>query len=132
MKGKQMKNIKTLSIFFFAAALIYIGCGSASTPADVAKGFFKRIEKNDKSALDLMSSKVVEGIGREKLEKGLEKESEKIKEKGGISSIEVIEEKIEEESADLKLKIVYGNGTEKTDKAKLVKEDGKWKIGISK
>lgn len=127
-----MKNFQILSIFFIAIAFLYIGCGSPSTPADVAKDFFKRVEKNDKSALDLMSSKVVEAIGKEKLEKGLEKESEKITEKGGISSIEVIEEKVEEETADLKLKIVYGDGTEKTDKVNLIKEDGKWKIGISK
>lgn len=127
--------MKTRKYFIFAALLFLIGvigCGSASGPADVAKDFMMKIADNDKSAIDHLSPQLIQALGKEKLEKGIEKESESIKKKGGIKSIEVEEETVEEKTARLKLKITYGDGSSKNDNVNLLLEDGKWKIGMSK
>lgn len=127
--------MKTRKYFIFAALLFLIGvigCGSASGPADVAKDFMMKIADNDKSAIDHLSPQLIQALGKEKLEKGIEKESESIKKKGGIKSIEVEEETIEEKTARLKLKITYVDGSSKNDNVNLLLEDGKWKIGMSK
>ena len=127
--------MKTRKYFIFAALLFLIGvigCGSASGPADVAKDFMMKIADNDKSAIDHLSPQLIQALWKEKLEKGIEKESESIKKKGGIKSIEVEEETIEEKTARLKLKITYVDGSSKNDNVNLLLEDGKWKIGMSK
>ena len=127
--------MKTRKYFIFAALLFLIGvigCGSASGPADVAKDFMMKIADNDKSAIDHLSPQLIQALGKEKLEKGIEKESESIKKKGGIKSIEVEEEKKKKKTARLKLKITYVDGSSKNDNVNLLLEDGKWKIGMSK
>lgn len=127
--------MKASKYFIIAALLIsigVIGCGSSSGPADVAKDFMMKIADNDNSAIDHLSPQLVQALGKEKLEKGIKKESESIEKKGGIKSIEVEEETIEEKTAVLKLKITYGDGSSKKDNVNLLLEDGKWKIGMTK
>ena len=121
-----------VNTFIFIFALVYFGCGSANTPADVAKDFLNKAAKGDKGAIDLMHSSLVSMMGKEKLEMGLKEESEKIKAKGGIASIDILEESIGEEDAMLKVKVNYKDGSNKTEKINLIKEKGDWKITISK
>lgn len=115
-----------------SVAMLLSACSKNSTPADVAKESMYMVEKGDVSVKDLMSKQLVSTFGEEKLDKAIQEESKRIKEKGGIASIEVLDEKIEDTTATVKLKINYGNGTSKEDKSKLVKEDGKWKLTVSK
>ncbi|MHC1738657.1 MAG: DUF4878 domain-containing protein [Ignavibacteriaceae bacterium] len=127
-----MKATKYFIIAAFLFSIGVIGCGSASGPADVAKDFMTKIEDNDKSAIDHLSPQLIQALGKEKLEKGIEKESENIRKLGGIKSIEIEEETVKEKTARLKLKISYGDGSSKNDNVNLLLEDGKWKIGMSK
>lgn len=126
----KKSNYLFFAILFFS--LLALRCGSAEGPADVAKDFFMKVADNDKSALDLLSPQLVETLGHEKLEKGIEKEAASVKEKGGIKSIDVEEEKVEEKSASLKLKITYSDGSTKSEKMDLMLVEDKWKIGVSK
>jgi len=54
--------------------------------------------------------------------------------KGGLKSFEIMEENISEDglTAAVSVKLVYGNGTEDSDKLNFVKEDGKWKLSMGK
>ncbi|MDZ7763769.1 MAG: DUF4878 domain-containing protein [Melioribacteraceae bacterium] len=71
-------------------------------------------------------------VDTEKLEEGMTKQYETIKEKGGIDNIEFLSEDIQEDVANFKVKLTYGDGSTKEEKVKLVKEEGDWKLGISK
>ena len=60
-----------------------------------------------------------------------EKGEKTMKEKQGLKSYEVLSEEISEDGnkATVEMKIVYGNGEEKTEKVKLAKNDkGEWRI----
>lgn len=121
-----------LNSFFFIIAVIYFGCGSANSPADVTKEFLHKVEKGDNGAINLMHSQIVSMMGKEKLEQGLKDESEKMKKKGGIDNIEILEDKTSENEATLKVKVNYKDGSSKTEKMNLIKESGDWKITVSK
>lgn len=128
-----MKNLLTLSLAFVLISLMIIGCSSTpSGPEDVAKEFISRIEKGDNSALDLMAPELIEMLGKEKMEKGIQESSEKIKKNGGVKSVEISDKEIKDNEATMNVKTNYGNGTSETEKMKLVNKDGKWLITIAK
>lgn len=127
-----MKKSKIIYFILFSFIFLYISCGSPSKPSDVSKEFMKKIENNDKSAKDLLSKQLVAMLGEEKLNKAIEEQSVKIKDKGGIKSMEVLKEEATDSTATVEMKITYGNGKTDTDKSNLVKEDGKWKLSPSK
>lgn len=127
-----MKNLISL-LLLALFAFVFFQCGSSSGPGDTMREFFSAVEKNNvEAASELLAPDVKAMLGDKKLEKAIGEKSKEITEKGGISKIEITEEKIEEDTANLKFKITYGNGTTKEDKGKLQKVDGKWKIGVSK
>lgn len=126
---KKMISFTLLTLF----ALTLIQCGSSSGPGDTVKEFFDAVENNNvKAASNLLAPELKTMLGDKKLEKALSEQSKEIKEKGGISDIEILDEKIEENTATLKFKITYANGEVKEDNAKLIKKDDEWKIGVSK
>jgi len=127
-----MKNTKIIYFVLFSFIFLYTSCGSPSKPSDVSKEFMKKIENNDKSAKDMLSKQLVAMVGEEKLNKAIEQQSVKIKDKGGIKSMEVLKEEATDSTATVEMKITYGNGETDTDKSQLVKEDGKWKLSPSK
>lgn len=128
-----MKQFTTLSFIAAFISMFIIGCGSApSTPEGVAEEFMMRISKGDKSAIDLMAPEVVAMFGKEKIEQGLADQADKFAKKGGISSIEFTDKKIEENEAKFKTKINFGDGSSDSDKIDLIKKDGKWLVTVSK
>lgn len=48
--------------------------------------------------------------------------------KGGIDKIEIVEEKIIGEVADVTVELHHGNDTTKREKVSLIKQDGHWKL----
>ena len=126
---KKMISFSLLILFAFTL----MKCGSSSGPGDTIKEFFDAVENNNvEAASKLLAPELKAMLGEQKLEKALSEQSKEIKEKGGISNIEIFDEKIEETTATLKFKITYGNGEVKEDKAKLIKTEDGWKIGASK
>lgn len=128
-----MKRILILVFFSLLIIVSTTGCGSSSGPEYVVQDFFESVESGDvETAIEMLSSQIVTMLGREKLTAAIEERSNEINKIGGISSI-VIKDKIEkEDSIIMEVMITYGDGSVKTETTKLVLEDGKWKIGISK
>ncbi|MBE2280077.1 MAG: DUF4878 domain-containing protein [Ignavibacteriaceae bacterium] len=129
--------MKKFAFLFSALIILFLfiqGCGSKpSTPEDLVKDFMKKVENNDKGAIDYISKSTVTLLGKEKIDAGIEKQSEQIKQKGGIKEI-VFGGKKEKKDGILELRyeILFNDGTSKKDKVFVVKEDGDWKITASK
>lgn len=128
-----MKNLIKVFVIVLAVSFIFVNCGGPTGPKDVVIESFNMMESGDKDGVkDLLSSQVKAMVEDKKLDEGLDKKYEEIKEKGGIANIEFVSEDIQENEAEFKVKLTYGDGSETTEKAKVVKEDGDWKLGISK
>jgi hypothetical protein len=126
---------KTISLFVVSILLgaLVISCGSSpSTPEDVAKEFISRVEKGSSSALDLFSPELVQMIGKEKLQKAIEEQSEKMKSKGGVKSVDVTDVKIEGEEATMNVITNFNDGTSEKEDMKMIKKDNNWLITLSK
>lgn len=110
------------------ATILIAGC-SATSPSDVVKEFHSRIEAGElESAIEFLSSGTLSRVSPDKLKQGLQQTTRQIDSKGGIKKIEIVEEKVIGETAEVTVKIYFGDGTEHTDRSSLIKEDGKWRI----
>ena len=129
-----------LSMFVAVVALTLWSCGPANTPSAVAEEACKCMQNEDYEGyadlMDLKKSEDGKGVEKEQLAALLrEKGTKTMEKKQGIKSYEVLSEEISEDgkSANVKMKIVYGNGDEDTQKMKLVKnDDGDWKLTMGK
>lgn len=129
---KKLSIILSLVIASFLFFTTSCGTSSSSSPADISKKIPKYIEKGNVDAFIAVLStdgNELSDEDKEKLTAMVQMGQAEIKEKDGIKSIEVIEEDINEagDKANVKLKIIYGNGEEDTQTDKFVMEDGKWK-----
>lgn len=128
------------SMFVAVVALTLWSCGPANTPSAVAEEACKCMQNEDYEGyadlMDLKKSEDGKGVEKEQLAALLrEKGTKTMEKKQGIKSYEVLSEEISEDgkSANVKMKIVYGNGDEDTQKMKLVKnDDGDWKLTMGK
>lgn len=129
-----------ISMFVAVVALALWSCGPANTPSAVAEEACKCMQNEDYEGyadlMDLKKSEDGKGVEKEQLAALLrEKGTKTMEKKQGIKSYEVLSEEISEDgkSANVKMKIVYGNGDEDTQKMKLVKnDDGDWKLTMGK
>lgn len=128
------------SMLVAVVALTLWSCGPANTPSAVAEEACKCMQNEDYEGyadlMDLKKSEDGKGVEKEQLAALLrEKGTKTMEKKQGIKSYEVLSEEISEDgkSANVKMKIVYGNGDEDTQKMKLVKnDDGDWKLTMGK
>ena len=132
---KKLSIILSLVIASFLFFTTSCGTSSSSSPGDISKKIPKYIEKGNVDAFIAVLStdgKELSDEDKAKLTAMVQMGQEEIKEKDGIKSIEVIEEDINEagDKANVKLKIIYGNGEEDTQTDKFVMEDGKWKYSM--
>ncbi|MCF8229700.1 MAG: DUF4878 domain-containing protein [Bacteroidales bacterium] len=137
-----MKKLVYLSMVLLGMAVILSSCGSGggSTPADAASHIMKLMQKGDyEGVVDHMQLQVKEGEDIKAQKEMLvalmeEKAGKSMDEKGGLESYEVLEETISEDgnSASVKVKSIYGNGSEETQDMDFVKEDGKWLMEMNK
>lgn len=134
---KKIFGFMVLAIAIFALS----SCGGGNTPSAVAEKAVKCIQAEDyEGYVNLMNIEVKEGEDIENAKTMLvalmkEKGGKSMKEKEGIKSYEILSEEIAEDgnTAVVKVKIVYGNGTEDEQKIKLVKDkDGEWKLSDAK
>jgi hypothetical protein len=117
------------TICFLAAAFVVTSCGAFSSPSRTTKNFFYAVEAGKlDDAMKLLSNKAKGGMGEEKLRSMLGQATRKIKEHGGIDSIEITKEEITGEIADVAGTVKYKDGTSENISQKLVKEEGDWKL----
>ena len=128
-----------ISMFVAVVAFTLWSCGPANTPSAVAEEACKCLQNEDYEGyvelLDLKETKNQESDKEQFVAMLREKGTKTMEKKQGIKSYEVLSEEISEDgkSANVKMKIVYGNGDEDTQKMKLVKnDDGDWKLTVGK
>jgi len=117
-----------ISLMFFTTS-----CSGPSTPGAALKDFNYAMEKGNTDEIISMlngNEKEMTEEDKAKLTALFGAGKEEIAKKGGIKSIEIIEETISEDgnSAKVKAKTTFGDGTEDEGTSKLIKVDGDWKI----
>lgn len=128
-------------MLFSAMALFMTSCSSSSSPGDAYKGYMELMNKGDYKAFaqgfavdetqtpeeQEQATQMIEGLIGDKTKKMME-------EKQGLKDVQVLEETIGEDgkTATLKVKYVYGDGTEEEGTQEMVKQDGKWKMKFEK
>jgi len=119
------------AVLCFACAGLLAGC--APSPKSSIDNFIGSVEKgNLTEAQSYISSSIKGMLGESKLKQALAEKSEEMAQCGGVKSIDV----------DLKGEGEYRTGTytvhykgdcaPEDNEVKLVKEDGKWKLGVNK
>lgn len=132
---------KFFSLLAVAVAMFMVSCaGAPATPSDAAVEYYQYVANGDYEAFadaihfdttdpeEIAESKaMITSFYKEKAEP-------EIKSKGGIKSIEALNETISEDgnTANVQLKVIYGDGSEKTEDVKLVKVDNKWLLAFDK
>lgn len=129
-------------LFYIALAVVTMGlivsC-APKTPGAAAKSLMEAAAAGD-------YDKFIDGVAMdgsaEEIEQSktmlkalmTEKAAPEMEKKGGLKSVEVVEETIAEDgqSATVKLKSVFGDGTEEEDSQNMVLVDGVWKMEMDK
>lgn len=120
---------RTVLFSALALALAFLVACAGRTPSAAVKNFYRAVENGDTdAAIALISPEIVGVIGDEKIKAGLQEQGLKIKQKGGISSIELKDEAVVGEVASITAVLKFGDGSEDTEKLKLKKVGGEWKI----
>ena len=121
---------KILTIAALAAALVFTSCkGGGGTklsgPEAAVKSAIEAIKKGDVKAfintynLSDEEKAALSSLIEDKLQK-------EVDEKGGVKSYEIIDTDIDGETATVKAKIYYTNGTDEETTFNLKNVDGKW------
>ncbi len=127
--------MKTLRLIFVILTVIAFGCkGGGSKPGDVYKDALLKIEDGKYEEVISMMAKedgtVMTDEETEKTMGMLGIVNATIKNKKGIKSIEILEEKLSEDGnkADIEYKVTFGNGEINEEDSELIKVDGQWKL----
>lgn len=135
-KGKLMRQM-TINIgrnCFFLILLMSASCGLDSrSPAEVVESAYMAANAGEYSKaneyLSAEARSAAEGaLGA--LVGGTKGIWDKMTRNGEIDRIEILEEKIRGEGAEVRFKIHFKDGRTKDDDEPLIKEDGKWKITV--
>ena len=127
------------SMFVAVVAITLWSCGPANTPSAVAEEACKCVQNEDYEGyvelMDLKETKNQESDKEQLVAMLREKGTKTMEKKQGIKSYKVESEEISEDdkSATVNMKVVYGDGSEDTNKMKLVKNDkGEWKLTLGR
>ena len=132
---------KFFSLFAVAVAMFMVSCaGAPATPSDAAVEYYQCVVNGDYEAF--ANAVHFDTTDPEEIAEGKamitslykEKAAPQIEKKGGVKSIEAVGETISEDgnTANVQLKVVYGDGSEKNEDIKLVKIEDKWMLAFDK
>ena len=119
-------------------AMAFVACSSSkNTPEGVVDAYLKAMQKNDsRKALEMyhFSKPLTDEQFEEYVQMVDDKAKKENDKKGGIVSWEIEAPEMAEnaESAVVRYTVKYGNGSEDSDKQKVVKIDGKWMLDSGK
>ena len=126
-----MSRILPRALCFAATFSILAGCGTS--PESTVKTFYTNVEKGEiTEAKKALSPQLSAFLGDRKLSATLAGETERIGKCGGIKSIDSKLETKGEVAVGTTTVEYKGECQAKTEKTKLVKEDGSWKITANK
>lgn len=129
------KVINLLSIALIALA--FAACSSSNTPEGAMKNYLKAVQNNDaKAVVDMFyfSKQLTQEEHDQYVQMFAEKLTKQNEKKQGVSSYEIGEVVMAEDgnSAVVNYTVHYGDGSEQSDKQKLVLVDGKWLLDSGK
>jgi hypothetical protein len=120
-----------VTLVVLALSAILSGCGKS--PESTAESFYWAVGKGEiTEAKSYVSAQIVGMAGDPKLSAVLAGETEKIRSCGGIKSVDVKLHGEGEVRAGTATVVYSGSCPTKTEKLKMVKEDGKWKLTADK
>lgn len=128
-------------IVIAAVAMVMAACSGGNSPKGVAEEAVKCIQNGDyEGYVDLIYMEEKEGVDMAEQKKAIvgmiqAKASTTLAKEGGISSYDILSETVAEDgkTANVEMKLVYGNGDEKQENLKLRKTDsGDWRIDAGK
>lgn len=118
------KRLKT-TILVIGITLLSACNSFGRSPGDTVEKFYNELENGEvNQAMDLLSDDFVDTFGKPKIKMGMSEQVDKYK----GAEIEIKEEEINGDVATVTYEITLEDGTEKNETAKLVKEDGEWKL----
>jgi hypothetical protein len=118
-----------------AAVLAIVGTllGCSKSPDSTVESFYRALGKGEiTEAKSYISAQIVGMLGDAKLSAALSSETEKIRACGGIKSVNVKLDGAGEVRAGVATVSYAGQCRPKAERVKLIKEDGKWKLGADK
>jgi|YNPMSStandDraft_1061717.scaffolds.fasta_scaffold11847_3 hypothetical protein len=122
------KSILATSI---TAILMLTGC--AKSPESTVESFYRAVSEGEiTKAQTYVSSRIIGMLGPHKTAAALAEESERIRKCGGIKSIDVKLEGQGEVRSGTVMVTYAGQCPPENENVRLVKEDGKWKLGPTK
>lgn len=119
-------------------AMAFVACSSSkNTPEGVVDAYLKAMQKNDtRKALEMFHFS--KELTPEEFDEYVQMVDDKVKKqnekKGGIESWKIQAPELAEDaqSAVVRYTVKYGDGSEDSDKQKVVKIDGKWMLDSGK
>ena len=113
-------------------AVALVGCGVGRTPRSAAKYFYQSIAAGEYGDALTMTT-LSEDADPEIYYAIMEKVSRSIAQKGGVESIEIVEERMadDEQSAVVRTLITYANGEQQEELCDLVRVDESWRVDVS-
>lgn len=115
--------------FYFAIiiGLLSLACGAGSPPSKTIETFMKAVCDDDAAkAVDVIAN--TSEIAPKTIRIFLSAGAKGCKQKGGFSSFQVDDEKVEGETATVNGKALYNDKSEEPMTMKLVKKNGNWKL----
>lgn len=132
---------KLFTLFAVAVAMFMASCaGAPATPSDAAVEYYQYVANGDYEAF--ADAIHFDTTDPEEIAEGKamvvslykEKAAPQMEAKSGVKSVEATGETISEDgnTANVQLKVIYGDGSEKTEDVKLVKVEDKWLLSFDK
>lgn len=126
--------MKFFKLFFLAlVAFFVVACGS-SNPEDLAKNFTKDLYSGDAksvmSYIDLSEAKSDEEktFVNGKITQVVAENAAKAKRMGGVKDIQIEEKTINEDSAKIRVLVLFNNDNNQSSNVFLAKKDRKWLV----
>jgi hypothetical protein len=95
--------------------------------------FLEDVERSElDKAVQLVSTRIRQMLGDNKLRAGLEQQGKQMRSKGGIASITTQSELVTGDVAKVSSIVEFKNGSKTSDNTKLIKEQNDWKIDMDK
>jgi hypothetical protein len=119
-------------ILLLVASLTLGACGG-SGPGTVVKRFTSNVaEGNVDGAISLLSARMRETFGDDKLRSQLSQGAGSASEKGGLTRIDILTEAVgaDKVNATVRARATYGNGETNVSDFQLIREAGDWKIEV--
>lgn len=123
-----------LILVLLCSGLILAACGSKrqATPSATMLAFCAAIQKGDaKAAVEYLDPEMCkQPEAKQKMQGLLAMGISQFEKNGGLKHTDILEEKIEGDTATLKVRYYYGNGSTEDESTGMVKRDGKWYLGM--